>query len=154
MRIPYPAKSRTALDFAGYGIRNTHSAPRRPETYHMEQNAPNYPPSGWARTMRPAPARRPFLADRHTTPQAMDLFIALGMAGLPAVVLGIVVARYGLSSPWVRALTALTIYLNCIVVLRGMRYGLALFIVAAGLSPKLPGFYDNMRVEDMVFVLV
>jgi O-antigen ligase len=54
----------------------------------------------------------------------------------------------------VRALTALTVYLNIVVVLRDLRYGLALFIVAAGLSPKLPCFYDNLRVEDMIFVLV
>jgi O-antigen ligase/polysaccharide polymerase Wzy-like membrane protein len=120
----------------------------------MDQNAPLYPSTEWARTLRPAPAPRPFLADRRTTPRAMDLYIALGMAGLPAVVLGIVVARYGLYSPWVRALTALTFYLNIFVVLRDLRYGLALFIVAAGLSPKLPGIYDNLRVEDMVFVLV
>jgi hypothetical protein len=29
-----------------------------------------------------------------------------------------------------------------------------MFLVAAGLSPKLPGVYDNLRVEDFVFVLV
>jgi hypothetical protein len=84
----------------------------------------------------------------------MDLCIAVGMAGLPAVILGIVMARYGLHGPWVRALAALTVYVNVVVVLRDLRYGLALFIVAAGLSPKLPGLYDNLRVEDMVFVLV
>lgn len=120
----------------------------------MDQRLPYNHPAGLARGRRPAPVRRPLLVDRHTTPGARDLCIALGMAGIPVVVLGIVSARYGLYNPWVRALAAVTIYLNILVVLRDLRYGLALFIVAAGLSPKLPGIYDNLRVEDMVFVLV
>src|SRR5438132_10534363 len=104
----------------------------------MQQNVPLYHPAGLVPGIRPAPARRRLLADRHTTPRAMDLFVALGLAGLPSIVLGIVVARCGLDSPWVRALTPLAIYINIIVVLRDLRYGLAMFIMAAGLSPRLP----------------
>jgi O-antigen ligase/polysaccharide polymerase Wzy-like membrane protein len=120
----------------------------------MQQNVPSYQLAGPVPGMGHAPPRRLFLADRHTPPSAINLCVALATAGLPAVVLGIVMARYGLYSPWARALAALTVYVNIVVVLRDLRYGLALFIVAAGLSPKLPGIYDNLRVEDMVFVLV
>ena len=41
-----------------------------------------------------------------------------------------------------------------VVVTLDLRYGLALFIITAALSPKLPGFYNNLRVEDFVFALV
>src|SRR5207253_1886774 len=95
-----------------------------------------------------------FLADRHAAPSAGDLCVALAVASAPAIFLSIAVARYGFDSLSVRILAGLTLYVNFLIVLRNLHYGLALFIVAAGMSPKLPGFYNNLRVEDLVFVLV
>jgi hypothetical protein len=120
----------------------------------MEQNRPIYPPPGLIAPRRPAPAGLRFLANRHSAPSAADLCVALAVASAPAIVLSIVVARYGFDSLSVRILAALTLYVNFMIVLRNLHYGLALFIVAAGMSPKLPGFYNNLRVEDLVFVLV
>lgn len=82
------------------------------------------------------------------------LWVALAVSGVPTVLLVLMAARYGVSHLWVRALAALTVTLTVAMLLRDLRYGLALFIVAAGLSPKLPGLYDNLRVEDFVFTLV
>jgi hypothetical protein len=119
----------------------------------MEQNRPIYPPRFVAQP-RPTPARRRILAGRLAAPSAGDLCVALAVASAPAIFLSIAVARYGFDSLAVRILAGLTLYVNFMVVLRNLHYGLALFIVAAALSPRLPGLYNNLRVEDLVFVLV
>jgi hypothetical protein len=120
----------------------------------MVQNRPMHPPPSFGAQRRPTPAGPRFLADRHTAASAADVSIALLVASAPAIFLGIAVARFGFDNLSVRALAALTLYVNFMVVLRDLRYGLALFIVAAGLSPRMPGFYNNLRVEDLVFALV
>lgn len=84
----------------------------------------------------------------------VKLALSLAAGALPALVLAVVVARGGMSNPWVLPLAALTLMANVVIVAMDIRHGLALFIVAAGMSPKLPGIYDNLRVEDFIFVLV
>lgn len=85
-----------------------------------------------------------------------SLVSALALAGAPALLLAITVARGGSlrDNPAALGLLFLTGIINLVVIARDLRHGLALFLVAAGLSPKLPGLYDNLRVEDFVFVLV
>ncbi len=80
--------------------------------------------------------------------------MALLVGAVPAVALGIAISRGGLANPLVLPLAVLTLAANVLIVLMDLRYGLALFILTAGMSPKLPGIYDNLRVEDFVFVLV
>ena len=107
-----------------------------------------------------APLTRPLLArppiarrDNSTRTSTLLTIIAIGFG--PAIALAIAVARGGgLDNPWVLPLAALTFMANVVIVLMDIRYGLVLFILAAGLSPKLPGVYDNLRVEDFIFVLV
>src|SRR5437588_7597914 len=120
----------------------------------MEQNTRAYPRAGFPAGPRRAPTGPKFLADRHAAPSARDLCVALAAASVPAIFLSMAAARYGFDSLSVRVLTGLTLYVNFIIVLRNLHYGLALFIVASALSPRLPGFYNNLRVEDLVFVLV
>jgi hypothetical protein len=79
---------------------------------------------------------------------------ALLLGALPAMAVALAAVNGGMSNPWVLPLAFLTVVVNVSVILSDLRYGLALFIVAAGLSPKLPGLYNNLRVEDFVFVLV
>src|SRR5207249_9650185 len=74
--------------------------------------------------------------------------------GVPALALAIAVARGNTSDPWVLPLAVITLLAAVVVVTLDLRYGLALFIITAALSPKLPGFYNNLRVEDFVFALV
>lgn len=77
------------------------------------------------------------------------------LCAAPALVLAVTVARGApVKSPWVLSLALVTFMLNAVVIARDLRIGLALFIVTAGVSPKLPGLYNNLRVEDFVFVLV
>jgi hypothetical protein len=80
--------------------------------------------------------------------------MALLVGATPAVFLAVAVARGGIANPWTLPLAVLTLCANILIVLMDLRYGLALFILTAGLSPKLPGFYNNLRIEDFVFVLV
>ncbi len=88
-------------------------------------------------------------------PSAGTVVGTLLIGAAPALMLAVAVARGGgLSSPWVPPLAVLTFVANAMIVFSDIRYGLVLFIVAAGLSPKLPGLYNNLRVEDFVFVLV
>jgi hypothetical protein len=82
------------------------------------------------------------------------LWVALAATGVPMVLLVLLADRYGMSHLWVRALATLTLTVTVVMMLQDLRYGLALFLVAAGLSPKLPGIYNNLRVEDFVFALV
>ncbi len=88
-------------------------------------------------------------------PNAQSIIGTLAIAGLPAMILAVIVAKGGgMTNPWVLPLGIITLAINVAIILSDLRYGLVLFIVAAGLSPKLPGLYDNLRVEDFVFVLV
>jgi general stress protein CsbA len=84
----------------------------------------------------------------------MGLLLALAAGGVPALLLAIAAARGGMSNPWILPLAVLALCANTIIIVMDLRYGLALFILAAGLSPKLPGFYNNLRVEDFVFLVV
>lgn len=77
----------------------------------------------------------------------------LGVGG-PALILAVIVARVGLSTPWLMPLAFVTFLAAAIVIAMDLRYGLALFIACAALSPKLPGVYGNLRVEDFLFLLV
>src|SRR5690242_18256038 len=120
----------------------------------MEQSSRTYPPPPFAARTGPATARRQLLAGRNAAPSGADLCIAVLVASAPAIFLSIGVSRYGFGSLSMRILTALTLYINFMIVLRNLNYGLALFIVAAALSPRLPGLYNNLRVEDLVFVIV
>jgi len=99
-----------------------------------------------------APVRR--RGPREQPASASTLVLALGIGAAPALVLAIVAVRSGMSNPWILPLAGLTVMANIAIVAMNIRYGLALFIVTAGMSPKLPGVYDNLRVEDFVFVLV
>lgn len=91
---------------------------------------------------------------RRPTHPGRRVLAALVLGALPALVLAVAVVSGGTRSPWVLPLALLTVMVNVGVILADIRYGLALFIVAAGLSPKLPGLYNNLRVEDFVFALV
>jgi hypothetical protein len=83
------------------------------------------------------------------------MITVLAVGAIPALMLALVAARGGgMSNPWVLPLAALTLMANIAIIAMDIRYGLALFIVAAGMSPKLPGVYDNLRVEDFIFVVV
>jgi hypothetical protein len=79
---------------------------------------------------------------------------ALLLGAAPALAVALAAVNGGMSNPWVLPLAVLTVMVNVWVIVSDLRYGLALFIVAAGLSPKLPGLYNNLRMEDFVFVLV
>jgi hypothetical protein len=102
---------------------------------------PAWPTGGVRRARQPAPLHLRVLA-------------AVAAASAPAFLLALVVLRSGLSSPLTLPLLAVTGLVNLGVVLLDLRYGLVLFIVAAGISPKLPGLYNNLRIEDFVFALV
>src|SRR5262249_27369489 len=93
-------------------------------------------------------------AGRNAAPSAADLCIALVVASAPAIFLSLGVSRYGFGSLSIRILTGLALYINFMIVLRNLNYGLALFIVAAALSPRLPRLYNNLGVEDRVFAIV
>jgi hypothetical protein len=93
-------------------------------------------------------------AGRDGSASVPALVMALAAGAAPALILAIVAVRGGTNNPWILPLAALTVIANVAIVAMNIRYGLALFIVTAGMSPKLPGIYDNLRVEDFVFVLV
>ena len=79
----------------------------------------------------------------------------LALGAFPAIAMAIVMVKGGgTSNPFVFPLAAVTLLINAGIVSMDIRYGLAMFIVAAGLSPKLPGVYDNLRVEDFIFLFV
>lgn len=105
-----------------------------------------------------APLSRPPLPPQN--PQQTEaapggaLVLSLILGAAPALALAIAVARGGTSNPWVLPLAGITFIVNVLIVLMDIKNGLALFIITAGLSPKLPGIYDNLRVEDFIFVLV
>jgi hypothetical protein len=82
------------------------------------------------------------------------IVLALAVGAAPGILLALLVGRGGTASPWLLPLAMLTLMVNVIIVVMDLRYGLALFIVAAGLSPKLPGLYNNLRAEDFVFCVV
>lgn len=75
------------------------------------------------------------------------------MGATPATLFAISGVQFGLG-PLTLGLGVLTLLVNLSIINSDIRYGLALFILGAGMSPKLPGLYDNLRVEDLVFVLV
>lgn len=79
---------------------------------------------------------------------------ALLLGALPALILAVIVAREGFKHPLVLPLAAVVFAINAVIVFQDLRNGIALFILAAGLSPKLPGLYENLRVEDFIFVVV
>jgi hypothetical protein len=108
---------------------------------------PAAPPGGHPAPLAPAKRRR------QTSPLA-GIAIALAVGAAPAAALAITVVTSGRQSSWFIPLLGITLLVNIGLVLTDLRYGLALFIVGAGLSPKLPGIYDNLRVEDLVFALV
>ena len=93
------------------------------------------------------------------TPQAaphdpgQGLTLALLLGGVPALALAIVMALTTDVGGWFAPLAIGVYVMQAAVVFADLRYGLALFILAAGLSPRLPGLYDNLRVEDFVFIL-
>lgn len=89
-----------------------------------------------------------------SAPSQAKIWGVLALGSAPAIVVGIMAARGGLSNPWVLPLAIIAMAANVFIVASDLRYGLALFIMAAGISPKLPGVYNNLRVEDFVFVLV
>jgi len=120
----------------------------------MEPQSRTYPPRPFAGRTRAAVTRQQLLPGRNAAPSAADLCIALAVASAPAIFLSIGVSRYGFDGLPMRILAGLTVYVNFMIVLRNLNYGLALFIVAAALSPRLPGFYNNLRVEDLVFTIV
>lgn len=76
------------------------------------------------------------------------------LCAAPAVTLAVTAARGGMSNPWILPLAAIAFMANAAVIFSDVRYGLALFIITAGVSPKLPGIYNNLRVEDFIFVVV
>ncbi|MBM3459254.1 MAG: hypothetical protein FJX77_12060, partial [Armatimonadetes bacterium] len=76
------------------------------------------------------------------------------VGGLPAIAVALFALAGGRDTPWFWPLAGLTLILNIFIVLADLRFGLALFIACAGMSPKLPGIYDNLRVEDLIFVMV
>jgi len=84
---------------------------------------------------------------------AVPLVAALAVGAAPALALAIVVSKEGMQNPWVLPLAVITLMVNIFIILSDIRMGLALFLMAAGMSPKLPGIYDNLRVEDFVFVV-
>ncbi len=79
---------------------------------------------------------------------------ALLLGALPALILAVIVAREGFRHPLVLPLAVVVFAVNAVIVVQDIRNGVALFILAAGLSPKLPGLYENLRVEDFIFVVV
>lgn len=79
---------------------------------------------------------------------------AVLIGAVPALALAIVVARQGTGHPAVLPLAGIVFIINAAIVYQDLRNGIALFIIAAALSPKLPGFYKNLRVEDFVFFAV
>lgn len=84
---------------------------------------------------------------------AGPLITALAVGATPALALGILVSKEGMGNPWVLPLAAITLMVNIFIIMSDIRMGLALFLMAAGMSPKLPGLYDNLRVEDFVFAV-
>jgi hypothetical protein len=103
----------------------------------------------------PLTAATPREANPEPLANVGSLVTTLALCAAPALALAIAVARGApVKSPWIITLGITTLLLNAVVIARDLRIGLALFIVTAGLSPKLPGLYNNLRVEDFVFVLV
>lgn len=79
---------------------------------------------------------------------------AILLGAVPALALAITVARQGATHPAVLPLAGIVFIINAAIIYQDLRNGIALFIIAAALSPKLPGFYKNLRVEDFVFFAV
>nr|AQQ74446.1 hypothetical protein [uncultured bacterium] len=102
----------------------------------------------------PAPPHAPQASPPSETAPGGTLLLSLILGAAPALALAIAVARGGSSNPWVLPLAGITFIVNAMIVLMDIKNGLALFIITAGLSPKLPGVYDNLRVEDFIFVMV
>lgn len=97
-----------------------------------------------------APARR---RGKSINP-GVGITLALVIGGLPAVAVALLALTGHKNTAWFLALAGLTAALNLAIVLTDVRFGLALFIACAGMSPKLPGIYDNLRIEDLIFVMV
>ena len=81
------------------------------------------------------------------------LNVAMLIGGLPGLALAIYLAVTAQQGPWFYPLAAGIFVLQAVIIFSDLRYGLALFILSAALSPRLPGLYDNLRVEDFVFLL-
>lgn len=107
--------------------------------------APTNPRRGNVPTQRPAAEKSP----------VGGLLTSLVLGGVPAIILAIAAVKVGITNnPYVVPLLIVTFFANAMIILKDIRHGLALFILTAGISPKLPGLYNNLRVEDFIFVLV
>jgi hypothetical protein len=94
--------------------------------------------------VRRQPDHRPFVG----------LIITLGVAA-PALLVATLAARSDQQIDYLLPLLVLSAFAIFLIVMIDLCCGLALFIIAAGLSPKMPGLgYNNLRVEDGIFVIV
>lgn len=98
--------------------------------------------------------RQPGLAGTETVATTPLLHFAAAACVLLGMSVAVAATTDGARSPALLPLLALTLAAHGVVVLWDLRWALGLFIVTAGFSPKLPGIYDNLRIEDLILALI